>query len=97
MDKNNDWEIDFVLWVMGDLDFGDFQFVVYYLGVEKQIWWMGWFIFWVKGVFFLDNFFCVFDLDDLFCDKILFLILVIVVLGIGIIFIMFGVFSFLIF
>ncbi|XP_045418796.1 atrial natriuretic peptide receptor 2 isoform X1 [Lemur catta] len=69
MDKNNDRETDFVLWAMGDLDSGDFQPAAHYSGAEKQIWWTGRPIPWVKGAPPLDNPPCAFDLDDPSCDK----------------------------
>ncbi|XP_037707250.1 atrial natriuretic peptide receptor 2 isoform X4 [Choloepus didactylus] len=97
MDKNNDRETDFVLWAMGDLDSGDFQPAAHYSGAEKQIWWTGRPIPWVKGAPPLDNPPCAFDLDDPSCDKTPLSTLAIVALGTGITFIMFGVSSFLIF
>ncbi|XP_025288251.3 atrial natriuretic peptide receptor 2 isoform X6 [Canis lupus baileyi] len=97
MDKNNDRETDFVLWAMGDLDSGDFQPAAHYSGAEKQIWWTGRPIPWVKGTPPLDNPPCAFDLDDPSCDKTPLSTLAIVALGTGITFIMFGVSSFLIF
>ncbi|XP_060988371.1 atrial natriuretic peptide receptor 2 isoform X6 [Dama dama] len=69
MDKNNDRETDFVLWAMGDLVSGDFQPAAHYSGAEKQIWWTGRPIPWVKGAPPLDNPPCAFDLDDPSCDK----------------------------
>ncbi|XP_068945267.1 atrial natriuretic peptide receptor 2 isoform X2 [Petaurus breviceps papuanus] len=69
MDKNNDRETDFVLWAMGDLDSGDFQPAAHYSGAEKQIWWTGQPIPWVKGAPPSDNPPCAFDLDDPSCDK----------------------------
>lgn len=69
MDKNNDRETDFVLWAMGDLDSGDFQPAAHYSGAEKQIWWTGRPIPWVKGAPPSDNPPCAFDLDDPSCDK----------------------------
>ncbi|XDC51202.1 hypothetical protein R6Z07M_002384 [Ovis aries] len=97
MDKNNDRETDFVLWAMGDLVSGDFQPAAHYSGAEKQIWWTGRPIPWVKGAPPLDNPPCAFDLDDPSCDKTPLSTLAIVALGTGITFIMFGVSSFLIF
>ncbi|XP_073873208.1 atrial natriuretic peptide receptor 2 isoform X7 [Macaca fascicularis] len=97
MDKNNDRETDFVLWAMGDLDSGDFQPAAHYSGAEKQIWWTGRPIPWVKGAPPSDNPPCAFDLDDPSCDKTPLSTLAIVALGTGITFIMFGVSSFLIF
>ncbi|XP_048187594.1 atrial natriuretic peptide receptor 2 isoform X1 [Perognathus longimembris pacificus] len=97
MDKNNDRETDFVLWAMGDLESGDFQPAAHYSGAEKQIWWTGRPIPWVKGAPPLDNPPCAFDLDDPSCDKTPLSTLAIVALGTGITFIMFGVSSFLIF
>ncbi|XP_070106775.1 atrial natriuretic peptide receptor 2 isoform X7 [Equus przewalskii] len=97
MDKNNDRETDFVLWAMGDLDSGDFQPAAHYSGAEKQIWWTGRPIPWVKGAPPLDNPPCAFELDDPSCDKTPLSTLAIVALGTGITFIMFGVSSFLIF
>ncbi|XP_038598418.1 atrial natriuretic peptide receptor 2 isoform X3 [Tachyglossus aculeatus] len=97
MDKNNDRETDFVLWAMGNLDSGDFQPAAHYSGAEKQIWWTGQPIPWVKGAPPSDNPPCAFDLDDPSCDKTPFSTLAIVALGAGLTFIMFGVSSFLIF
>ncbi|OWK01067.1 NPR2, partial [Cervus elaphus hippelaphus] len=74
-----------------------FQPAAHYSGAEKQIWWTGRPIPWVKGAPPLDNPPCAFDLDDPSCDKTPLSTLAIVALGTGITFIMFGVSSFLIF
>ncbi|XP_053425086.1 atrial natriuretic peptide receptor 2 isoform X8 [Nycticebus coucang] len=73
------------------------QPAAHYSGAEKQIWWTGRPIPWVKGAPPLDNPPCAFDLDDPSCDKTPLSTLAIVALGTGITFIMFGISSFLIF
>lgn len=45
------------------------QPAAHYSGAEKQIWWTGQPIPWVKGAPPLDNPPCAFDLDDPSCDK----------------------------
>lgn len=45
------------------------QPAAHYSGAEKQIWWTGRPIPWVKGAPPLDNPPCAFDLDDPSCDK----------------------------
>ncbi|KFQ71227.1 Atrial natriuretic peptide receptor 2, partial [Phaethon lepturus] len=41
MDSNNDRDTDFNLWAMGDPESGQYEVVGHYLGVEKQIHWLG--------------------------------------------------------
>ncbi|XP_058301613.1 atrial natriuretic peptide receptor 2 isoform X5 [Hylobates moloch] len=77
--------------------FASLQPAAHYSGAEKQIWWTGRPIPWVKGAPPSDNPPCAFDLDDPSCDKTPLSTLAIVALGTGITFIMFGVSSFLIF
>nr|XP_055149745.1 atrial natriuretic peptide receptor 2 isoform X6 [Symphalangus syndactylus] len=77
--------------------FASLQPAAHYSGAEKQIWWTGQPIPWVKGAPPSDNPPCAFDLDDPSCDKTPLSTLAIVALGTGITFIMFGVSSFLIF
>ncbi|NWW94460.1 ANPRB protein, partial [Rhynochetos jubatus] len=97
MDSNNDRDTDFNLWAMGDPESGQYEVVGHYLGVEKQIHWLGRPIPWVKGAPPLDNPPCVFDVDDPSCDKTPLSMLAIVAFGTGLTFVMFGISSFLIF
>ncbi|XP_029439074.1 atrial natriuretic peptide receptor 2 [Rhinatrema bivittatum] len=97
MDKSNDRDTDFNLWAMSDQNTGEYAVVGHYNGVTKQINWSGKPIQWVKGVPPLDNPPCVFEVDNLSCIKSTLSTLAIVALGTGLIFIMFGISSFLIF
>ncbi|XP_067399642.1 atrial natriuretic peptide receptor 2 isoform X2 [Emydura macquarii macquarii] len=97
MDSNNDRDVDFSLWAMGDPESGAYEVAGHYVGAEKKLNWPGRPIRWVKGAPPLDNPPCVFDPDDPSCDKTPLSTLAIVALGTGLTFVIFGVSSFLIF
>ncbi|XP_043934919.1 atrial natriuretic peptide receptor 2 [Protopterus annectens] len=98
MDSNNDRMADYTLWSMGNLETGEYQVVAHYEAIKGNISWIaGREIYWIKGSPPLDNPPCAFEIDDPSCRQGSNLVYVVIVLGMLLIFTIFGISSFLVF